>query len=67
MAIKITVLPADVAGIPGDGGGVGGSGEAGNVDVDVGQGVIVGRMVGVPVGCVGVGVYAGFTTISCPT
>jgi len=37
------------------------------VEVDVGQGVIVGGMVGVAVGWVGVGVKAGLIMIFWPT
>ena len=54
--IAVTALRADVNASPGDFVGVGGMLVLVGVFVEVGQGVIVGRSVGVPVGEVGVGV-----------
>ena len=56
--IAITAPPAVETGRSGEGVGVGGRSVAVDVAVEVGQGVIVGEMVGVEVGWVGVGVFA---------
>jgi hypothetical protein len=56
--IAATVPPAVETGNPGEGVGVGGMAVAVDVEVEVGQGVVVGGMVGVEVGWVGVGVKA---------
>ena len=52
----LTTLRADETGSPGEGVDVGGMGVWVDVGVEVGQGVMVGRSVGVDVGGVGVGV-----------
>ena len=54
--MMITASFAAGTSTPGDGVGVGGIAVAVEVGRDVGQGVMVGRSVGVPVGWVGVGV-----------
>lgn len=56
--ITITASRAAETGSPGDRVGVGGTGVQVEVGVEVGQGVMVGRPVGVEVGNVGVGVKA---------
>jgi len=54
--IEITVARAVEIGMPGARVGVGGTSVSVEVGVEVGQGVMVGRPVGVEVGWVGVGV-----------
>ena len=54
IMIAVTAPPAADTGRPGEGVGVGGRSFAVEVDVEVGQGVMVGGMVGVEVGWVGV-------------
>lgn len=56
--IATTAPPAAEMGKPGEGVGVGGTVVDVAVSVEVGQGVIVGMVVGVDVGWVDVGVYA---------
>ena len=56
--IAVTAPPAAETGKPGEGVAVGGRAVAVVVIVEVGQGVMVGGMVGVEVGWVGVGVLA---------
>lgn len=56
--INATAFSAAETGKAGEGVGVGGIAVAVVVEVELGQGVIVGGMVGVEVGRVGVGVYA---------
>jgi hypothetical protein len=67
--IRITAPPAVEAGMPCDlvaVGVAGGSGDAVDVSVEVGQRVAVGKLVGVEVGRVVVGVYAAWTMIFSP-
>jgi len=56
--IRIAVLRTEMTGNPGAGVAVDGMGVLVEVGVEVGQGVMVGSLVGVPVGWVGVGVLA---------
>jgi len=63
--MMITASFAAGTSTPGDGVGVGGIAVAVDVGREVGQGVMVGRSVGVPVGWVGVGVKPTRTIIFC--